>query len=248
MADGFPISAGRLKSFIERIERLIEERQGIQGDIKDVFSEAKGVGYDVTTMRKVIQIRAMDPADRAERESLLDTYLHALGTVDRIEARLEAGDSVRAAAEATGASKSTVHRVSQKRENSKNGTAKLEVITPPEAVSLPLAREINPGEGAAGTAKPDGQAAPLGSSIGSSQKAEVDLPGDHAGDRSEPSAPVPQGVNADPPPDRGTTVAHRENGQGAHSGTLFERITGAFPKAAPEDDLQIPAFLRRVPA
>ncbi len=74
-----PISAGRLKSFVERIEKLEEERKAIGGDIKDVYSEAKGVGYDVKTMRKIIALRAMDAADRAEADTLLDVYKHALG-------------------------------------------------------------------------------------------------------------------------------------------------------------------------
>ena len=53
-----PISADRLKSFVERIEKLEEERKAIGGDIKDVYSEAKGVGYDVKTMRKIVSLRA----------------------------------------------------------------------------------------------------------------------------------------------------------------------------------------------
>ncbi len=76
-----PISADRLKSFIERIEKLDEERRAIGSDIKDVYSEAKGVGYDVKTMRKIISMRRMEPADRAEEETLLDVYKHALGMV-----------------------------------------------------------------------------------------------------------------------------------------------------------------------
>jgi uncharacterized protein (UPF0335 family) len=76
-----PISADRLKSFVERIEKLEEERKAIGGDIKDVYSEAKGVGYDVKTMRKIISLRSMDAADRAEQETLLDVYKHALGMV-----------------------------------------------------------------------------------------------------------------------------------------------------------------------
>lgn len=76
-----PISADRLKSFVERIEKLEEERMAIGGDIKDAYSEAKGVGYDVKTLRKIISLRAMDAADRAEGETLLDVYKHALGMV-----------------------------------------------------------------------------------------------------------------------------------------------------------------------
>ena len=76
-----PISAERLKSFVERIEKLEEERGAIGSDIKDVYSEAKGVGYDVKTMRKIISIRKVDAAERDEQEQLLDVYKHALGMV-----------------------------------------------------------------------------------------------------------------------------------------------------------------------
>lgn len=114
MTNTGPISADRLKSFIERIEKLEEEKKAIGGDIRDVYSEAKGTGYDVKTMRKVIQIRRLDPADRDEQEQLLSTYLHALGIVDRIEARAAAGETAREIAAAEGISKSTAHRVSQK--------------------------------------------------------------------------------------------------------------------------------------
>lgn len=76
---GGPISADRLKSFVERIEKMTEERDAINGDIKDVYSEAKGVGYDTKTIRKVVALRKMDAADRAEQETLLDVYCHALG-------------------------------------------------------------------------------------------------------------------------------------------------------------------------
>ena len=142
MSNTGPIIADRLKSFIARAERLIEERKAIQADITDIFLEAKGVGHDVKTIRKVIALRAMDPADRLEQECLLDTYLHALGMVDRVEVRLDAGQSTREIAAAEGTSKSTVGRVSQKRAskpNVENGTAaaKVDVITPAEAADLP---------------------------------------------------------------------------------------------------------------
>ena len=63
------------------MRKLEEERKAIGGDIRDVYSEAKGVGYDVKTMRKIVSLRSMDAADRAEQETLLDTYKHALGIV-----------------------------------------------------------------------------------------------------------------------------------------------------------------------
>jgi uncharacterized protein (UPF0335 family) len=75
------MSAGddRLRLLIERIENLEAEKQGIADDIKDVFSEAKAVGYDVKIMRKVIALRKMNPDDRAEMETVLDLYKSALG-------------------------------------------------------------------------------------------------------------------------------------------------------------------------
>lgn len=76
---GGTVSAEQLRLFIERIERLNEEKQGIADDIKDVFAEAKGQGYDVKTMRSIIKLRAMERDARMEQEALLDTYKAALG-------------------------------------------------------------------------------------------------------------------------------------------------------------------------
>ena len=73
------VDAGRLKSFIQRIEKLEEERAGIGADIKEVFAEAKSSGYDVKVMRAVIRIRKMDKADREEQDELLTLYLNAVG-------------------------------------------------------------------------------------------------------------------------------------------------------------------------
>ncbi|MEO1136969.1 MAG: DUF2312 domain-containing protein [Pseudomonadota bacterium] len=73
------IAADRLRSFIERVERLEEDKAAIMNDVKEVFAEAKGEGYDVKTLRQVIKIRKMDRADRQEQEAMLDLYLSALG-------------------------------------------------------------------------------------------------------------------------------------------------------------------------
>ena len=69
----------RLKSFIERIERLEEEKNNILVDIKEVYSEAKSSGYDPKIMRKILIMRKMDVDERLEQEALLDTYRNALG-------------------------------------------------------------------------------------------------------------------------------------------------------------------------
>ena len=69
----------RLKSLIERVERLEEEKNNLLADIKEVFSEAKGLGYDPKIMKKVLIIRKMDIDERLEQEALLETYRAALG-------------------------------------------------------------------------------------------------------------------------------------------------------------------------
>ena len=70
---------GRLRSIVERLERLEEDKKAVMADQKEVFAEAKGEGYDVKTLRKVLRIRAQDKAKRQEEEAILDLYLSALG-------------------------------------------------------------------------------------------------------------------------------------------------------------------------
>ena len=72
-------SAARLKSFIERIERLEEEKADIAADIKEVYSEAKGTGFDVKVMRQIVRLRKIETDARREMEELLDLYQRALG-------------------------------------------------------------------------------------------------------------------------------------------------------------------------
>ncbi|HLG79750.1 MAG TPA: DUF2312 domain-containing protein [Bradyrhizobium sp.] len=69
----------QLKAIIERIERLEEEKKAISDDIRDVYAEAKGNGYDVKALRTIIRMRKEDPNERAEQETILETYLQALG-------------------------------------------------------------------------------------------------------------------------------------------------------------------------
>jgi len=73
------ITDDRLRLFIERVERLQDEKKGIQDDIKDVFSEAKATGYDTKAMKAVIKIRKKSRDDRMQEEAILETYLAALG-------------------------------------------------------------------------------------------------------------------------------------------------------------------------
>ncbi|AMJ61744.1 DUF2312 domain-containing protein [Bosea sp. PAMC 26642] len=74
-----PVAGDQLKSIVERIERLEEEKKTISDDIKEVYGEAKGNGYDVKVLRKVIAIRKRDANERAEEEAILDLYLQAVG-------------------------------------------------------------------------------------------------------------------------------------------------------------------------
>ena len=75
------VAAGQLRAFIERIERLEEEKQTIADDIKDVYAEAKGTGFDTKAVRTIIRLRKKDQAERQEEEAILDLYLSALGEV-----------------------------------------------------------------------------------------------------------------------------------------------------------------------
>ena len=73
------IAGDRLRSLIERIERLEEERKALGSDIKDIFAEAKSAGFDVKVIRQLIRIRKQEPAEVEEQETLLDVYRRALG-------------------------------------------------------------------------------------------------------------------------------------------------------------------------
>ncbi|MFA7275844.1 MAG: DUF2312 domain-containing protein [Pseudobdellovibrionaceae bacterium] len=78
-ADVGGVAGKRLKSFLDRIERLEEEKKGLADDIKDIYAEAKGVGFDVKTMRKLIRLRKMETEKRREEEELLELYKSAIG-------------------------------------------------------------------------------------------------------------------------------------------------------------------------
>lgn len=72
------VAAQELKSFVERIERLEEEKKGLADDIRDVFAEAKGRGFDTKALRQIIKLRKQDKAERDEQEAILDLYMQAL--------------------------------------------------------------------------------------------------------------------------------------------------------------------------
>ena len=82
MAEVGGITAEQLRSYVERVERLEEDKAAIAADIKEVFAEAKGNGFDVKIMRQVIRLRKLDKDTRDEQDTLLDLYLHALGMLE----------------------------------------------------------------------------------------------------------------------------------------------------------------------
>lgn len=84
------IAADQLRSIIERIEKLEEEKSAIGADIRDVFAEAKGNGFDVKAIRSIVKLRKMDAGEREEQETILDTYRRALGMLPELEDEMEA--------------------------------------------------------------------------------------------------------------------------------------------------------------
>ena len=87
MPDVGGIAGDRLKSFVERIERLEEERKALSNDIKEVYAEAKGTGFDTKIMRQVIRLRRMDKDDLDEQDALIDVYKRALGMLPAEESK-----------------------------------------------------------------------------------------------------------------------------------------------------------------
>lgn len=81
-SSGETVAQDQLRAFIERIERMEEEKAAIAADIKEIYAEAKGQGFHTKTLRKVINIRKQDPNERAEQKALLHLYMNALGMVD----------------------------------------------------------------------------------------------------------------------------------------------------------------------
>ena len=75
------VAQDQIKAFIERIERLEEEKAAIAGDIKEVYSEAKSSGFETKIMRQIVHLRKMEPQERSEQEQLLDVYKQAIGMI-----------------------------------------------------------------------------------------------------------------------------------------------------------------------
>lgn len=130
----------KLKSLSDRINRLLDERDGINGDIADIYQEAKSDGYIPKVLRKAISRMRMDPNKRAEEDSILELYEGALdGKTRAVIDSLKTGLTLDEASEQTGASRRTVARISKAvPKNSRNGTvARIDAISPPDVDDLP---------------------------------------------------------------------------------------------------------------
>jgi len=92
MPDVGGVAVERLRSFIERIERLEEEKRALSGDIKEVYAEAKGTGFEPKIMRQIVKIRKMDKDEVVEEESLLDLYKRALGMMPEAAVETQAAE------------------------------------------------------------------------------------------------------------------------------------------------------------
>ena len=230
-----PLNADRLKSFIERIEKLEEERKAIGGDIKDVYSEAKGVGYDVATMRKIVAIRAKDSADVAEAETLLDVYKHALGMLTGgavTTVRVPVEPSEDELEERAGRIAAEVDRC-------------MDLITdghPPGIYAIQNLINCSTGKASKlrgmvmdrisrGIIKLREMKKPEDGDDDITESMEAGSIGVEAGRPSKPSAPAEQSVNAVPPP--GLVTPESENGKGEQPGTLSVGAVAAEPRVAP---------------
>jgi uncharacterized protein (UPF0335 family) len=216
-----PIHGERLKSFVERIEKMEAERKAICGDIRDIYAEAKGVGYDVKTVRWVVQERRMEASDRAERDTLRDVYQHALDTAVGL---VRGGLSLREAGRVTGLSKSSIHRA----------------LSVPE-VSQPAGPKPEDGDdGITETAVPGDGPKTAVSNVGGDNDAGLKTQGEEVARVAPPDSCTDE---APATPSVGEPVFETDDEVAAATG-----VGAGGPSsgrvAPPEDDLEIPAHLR----
>ena len=213
----------RLKSLADRINRLMDERDAIGADIRDIYTEAKGVGYIPKALRKVIARLRMDPAKRAEDDTLVELYEAALGPVGKAMAAVRDGATLDDAAEANGVHRATLARARAVAKTGENATV---ANHPENATAIPEPRTTHPMQ-----ANP----APQGSPPSAPEAGEV---------VSLAGPPVPEGgvgTGTHSSTDTGIPVSGDEAPATPSVGAV-----AAEPRVAPpEDDLAIPPFLIR---
>lgn len=270
-AQAGPVNAGRLKSFVERVEKLEEERKAIGDDVRDVYAEAHGIGYDKKTIRWMVRERKVDSADRDERDSLRITYAHALGMA--VDAVSNGEVSLRQAEGKFGVSKSSIHRALAVPEVSQvemtDGDLWVDGVIIEDAAPQTL------GDASAPVAEPvHSSACPpqplseggdgIGHQIETKSSAGPEQEGGHARLSSDdapqaerqrpPATPVPDGgVGAGTIPDavaravaRDTMLAMEEAAVPTPSVGAVAEPSAAQRVATSEPDITIPFFLRRV--
>lgn len=148
------MSDARLKSLADRINRLMDERDALSADLRDIYSEAKGVGYIPKALRKVVARLRADPDKLAEEESLIELYEAALGRVGKAMAAVRNGATLDDAAEANGVHRATLARARAVAKQSENATPETPVLAVPAgdgtgtdvtSIPAPAAATISPG-------------------------------------------------------------------------------------------------------
>lgn len=222
------ISAPRLKSFVERVEKLDEERRSIGADIRDVLAEAKGVGYDVKTIRWLVQERRIDAAERSERDTLRDTYAHALGMA--VELVQVEGLSLREAGRITGVSKSSIHRALSAKAASQEG------------------QQADPATGEITDTPREGEAEQQsnGPAVAASPTCGIESSGGVEGHASQ-TAEVSPGI-ATPAAACERQRGSQDQGSGATPSLSAAGVEPGPLDTQPEDTLEIPAHLKRTRA
>lgn len=239
-----PIRADRLKSFVDRYEKLGEERDAVSGDMRDILSEAKSAGYDAPTIRWLVKERKVDVADRDERDRLRDTYALALGmAVNLVEVE---GMSLRKAAKATGLSKSSIHRALSVPRPSQPAGSETGEITQPPGPDTPVCEGVVANESQAGDALAifgagnsahEGEANGRKSNAGRGASPASNRDGELVIRDGRQSAPPEQHAGSD----RGTAGAVRADaevdlrGQGACVDRAAARIAGGAARAGERD-------------
>ena len=214
------MSDPRLKSIVERIERLNEERKALGADVRDIFQEAKSAGYIPKAIRKVISRRAMNAADLAEEDAMVAAYEAAAGAAGVAAKMVAAGATLGSAARATGVPKATVA--------SNRGVRESKITYDPETGEVERDAPNVPRDRGAPSATSE-----VGPAVATIR--EADLLEADAGRPSPLSDPAAESLAVKPAPPSGRASPCMVTGQGAHPG-------------ANSDDLTIPSFLRRAAA
>lgn len=239
------IAKDQLRSYIERIERLEEEKKSIADDIRDVFAEAKSNGYDVKALRAIVRLRKIDADERMEQEVIMETYLHALGMLADTPLGTAAIDRSVKASVQTAAQSQRVERVrSAPIDNSSRGGG---VSLPGEAQRPEPACDFAAAEGDTSLASPS-FCAVMGASGTAGPREDITDPAEDNHPAGEPAAASQRGVGNGIAPSAGSFLADpAPSASPRNSDGLAPRPAGE-DRPSPDGDYDgIPDFLWRGP-